>query len=125
MPYPRQWVRKTPAAKTEKIKVDVENANDAELRKRIMHQVGAILTALETEPNITWAQRLQAVNVLARLIFAEEKGAAGEPGDAGAAVKLYSQAFEGKAAGTGRRANTARSKPKPIAIELDTDDAAA
>lgn len=115
MAYVRKFVKKEPVV----IHVNVKQADPHNLHARVMKQIAAILDALETEDNISWAQRLQAVNVMGRLIFADEKARAGEPtGDAGSAVRAYSQVFEKKAAGAGRRADPPRST---TGFDLDDD----
>lgn len=108
MAYVRKFVKKEAVV----IKVNVADAVADNLHARIMKQIAAILDALETEANITWAQRLQAVNVMGRLVFADEREQKlSVPADTGSSVRKYSEAFKGETARAGRRANPTGPRP--------------
>jgi hypothetical protein len=90
------------------------------LKARLLNQISQVLTELEGDPDCTWPQRMQAINIVGRLILAYE--GKDEENDAGATVRKYAASFQAKNAASGGKAPARVLATNREYLALDPDD---
>jgi hypothetical protein len=97
-----------------KIKISKKpEVNIPELRGKILSLMNEVLDEVRIDPEITWPQKVSALNVCGRLVPVMMKAFSDEPDVAGATVRKYAQAFRENATGGGK----ARSGRPTLAID--------